>query len=115
MDVQKGGTFVKKMRVQAHYTQQTLHEISGITTAQISRIEKGYIEKPDSEKVATIGKVLGFSVQDYMIACGVVNGTNLIPGFKALEAFIATLPEQEQEELLKLLYETTKQYRANKK
>ena len=72
---------LKALRKARGWTQHDLSRASGLTRSHISRLERGDIQLPSSERLRQLAQALGTSVDDLLEAAGyrdaAVNGADL--------------------------------------
>jgi len=87
---------IKRMRERSGLSQQQLADRSGISKAQISRLESGKQDNPQIKTLIPLSSALGVSLEE--IAYGEQSGS-----FSYITKMIEVLPEQDRESIRKLL------------
>lgn len=87
---------IKHIRKQAKISQQDLADKSGISKAQISRLESGQQDNPQINTIIAIASSLNVSIEE------IVYGTKIEKSFN-LEKLLGTLPIKKQIYLKKLI------------
>jgi len=64
------GEYVKKLRCEMNLTQRDLSVKSGISNAEISRLESGERKNPSPKVIKAIAPFLGISYEDLMMQAG---------------------------------------------
>ena len=64
------GEYVKKLRCEMHLTQRDLSVKSGVSNAEISRLESGDRKKPSPKIIKAIAPFLGISYEELMVQAG---------------------------------------------
>lgn len=90
------GEHIKRIRKTVGISQQELAEMSGVSKAQISRLENGEQTNPQINTIVSIASNLGVSVEE------VIYG-NKTDSFSYLEKTLKELPQQDQEAIKKLI------------
>lgn len=67
------GEYVKKLRTEMHLSQRDLSEKSGVSNAEISRIESGERKKTSPTVIKAIAPFLGISYEDLMVQAGYID------------------------------------------
>ncbi|ENU2135509.1 helix-turn-helix domain-containing protein [Salmonella enterica] len=90
------GDNIRRMRESAKYSQQELADRSGISKAQISRLENGTQKNPQIQTVITIATQLGATIEE------IVFGEESTATTYLNEA-IQNLPEEDKKAIKKLI------------
>ncbi|EKY8786443.1 helix-turn-helix transcriptional regulator [Salmonella enterica] len=90
------GDNIRRMRESAKYSQQELADRSGISKAQISRLENGTQKNPQIQTVITIATQLGATIEE------IVFGEESTATTYLNEA-IQNLPEEDRKAIKKLI------------
>ncbi len=64
------GEYIKKLRCERNLTQRNLSEKSGVSHAEISRLESGKRKNPTPKVIKAIAPFLGISYEDLMVQAG---------------------------------------------
>lgn len=66
------GEYVKRLRSEKQLSQRDLAEKSGVSNAEISRLESGERKKPSPNVIKAIAPPLGISYEDLMVKAGYI-------------------------------------------
>ncbi|MGE5390477.1 MAG: helix-turn-helix domain-containing protein [Deltaproteobacteria bacterium] len=66
------GDFIKKMRSEQGLSQRELADKSGVSNAEISRMETGDRKKPSPNSIKAIAPFLGISYEELMVKAGYI-------------------------------------------
>jgi len=86
---------IREARVRARLSMRELARRSGLSAAQISRIEAGEVERPVAETLVRLAKALGRDAQLLLVFAGHIRGTR---AHQLLRQAIEALPEPSRAE-----------------
>ena len=93
--VQTLAEVIREARVRERLSMRELARRSGLSAAQISRIEAGEVERPVAETLVRLAKALGRDAQLLLVFAGHIRGTR---AQQLLRQAIEALPEQSRAE-----------------
>jgi transcriptional regulator with XRE-family HTH domain len=91
---------IREARVRARLSMRELARRSGLSAAQISRIEAGEVERPVAETLVRLAKALGRDAQLLLVFAGHIRGTR---AQQLLRQAIEALPEPSRAEYARAL------------
>ena len=94
-EVQTLAGVIREARVRARLSMRELARRSGLSAAQISRIEAGEVERPVAETLVRLAKALGRDAQLLLVFAGHIRGAR---AQQLLRQAIEVLPEQSRAE-----------------
>ena len=90
------GDNIKRIRKTAGISQQELADMSGVSKAQISRLENGEHSNPQINTIVSIASNLGVSIEEIIYG-------DKTESFSYLEKALKELPSEDQDALKKLI------------
>ena len=90
------GDNIKRIRKTAGISQQELADMSGVSKAQISRLENGEQSNPQINTIVSIASNLGVSIEEIIYG-------DKTESFPYLEKALKELPSEDQDALKKLI------------
>jgi bacteriophage CI repressor helix-turn-helix domain len=90
------GDNIKRIRKTAGISQQELADMSGVSKAQISRLENGEQSNPQINTIVSIASNLGVSIEEIIYG-------DKTESFSYLEKALKELPSEDQDALKKLI------------
>ncbi|MDY5107167.1 MAG: helix-turn-helix transcriptional regulator [Actinobacillus minor] len=90
------GDNIKRIRKTAGISQQELADMSGVSKAQISRLENGEQNNPQINTVVSIASNLGVSIEEIIYG-------DKTESFSYLEKALKELPIEDQESIKKMI------------
>lgn len=111
LDFIQGGNWLRERRNKAGYSLRDIEEKSGIKYATLSLIERGE-QKPFVQQVYSIGLVLGFTIDDYVSACGGITRESKVtsPEWILFQAFVTSLSEEDRNNLFTFILPTSRMF-----
>lgn len=109
-DVKQGGLWLQGHRRRAGYSLRDLGVRCGVSHQVVSMLERGVQESPRMEFIDAIGRVLGFTCNDFVRACtGEAPVLRVVqaPAWAVLEQRVARLSVERQQRVAELLLRTT--------
>lgn len=89
------GEYLKQIRLEKSISQRELAEKSGISNAEISRLESGERQKPSPDALKAIAPILGVTYEDLMDKAGYLSNKMLfVERAEAEEKFIEIITPQ---------------------